>query len=364
MMMHHPFADSLLDDLSRRFAAHATIYRGTSPHNASPLYAHLAQVAATDADLLGLVRDADRATQVSNLLFGAVHFLLLSGIQHLLAAFYTSLTSTPRPPHAAAPYFRAFCGEHAAAIMQLVTTRRVQTNEVQRCTGLLPAFHLVAQQYPDRPLALVEIGASAGLHLLWDRYRYDYGSLGQTGDLHSPVQLTCAVTGPHTPSIPAQVPRIASRIGIDLLPVDINDEAATRWVRALIWPEQMDRAHLFTHALRVAQHHPPHVLTGDAADRLPAVLAALPQDAIACVYHSYTLNQCPPTVRECILERLQAYAATRSLVRVSLEWYGNQAQPQLELVTYADTTEQPTLLAYCESHGRAIEWLRADDYNG
>jgi hypothetical protein len=86
------FTDPLLNDLSCHFAAHAAIYRGTSKQNASPLYAHLSQLIATDAEILQLVSDADRATQVSNLLFGAVHFLLLRGARDPLADFYASLT--------------------------------------------------------------------------------------------------------------------------------------------------------------------------------------------------------------------------------------------------------------------------------
>src|SRR5688572_16703973 len=104
---------ALSDDLARRFAAHTAIYRGTSPENASPLYAELAQRVAETPAILELLSEADRATQVSNLLFGAVHFLLLKGAAHPLVRYYPSLTPQPLPADEAFPAFRAFCLEHA-----------------------------------------------------------------------------------------------------------------------------------------------------------------------------------------------------------------------------------------------------------
>lgn len=285
-----PFADPLLADLAQRFAAHAAIYAGATADNASPLYAHLAQQIAGDHAVLDLVRHADRATQVSNLLFGAVHFLLLQQPDAPLAAFYTSLAPDPQPSAAAYPAFRAFCLAHADAVRTLVTTRRVQTNEVGRCANLLPAFALVAQRAGNQPLALVEIGASAGLNLRWDRYGYDYGTTGRAGDEQASVQLHCLVEGALQPPIPRGLPAVAARIGIDLHPVSLDDAEAVRWLRALIWPEQQARAALFEQALAEARREPPTVLAGDAAELLPAAVAALPADALVCVYHSYTLN--------------------------------------------------------------------------
>jgi hypothetical protein len=123
--------EEILDDLAKRFAFHAGIYGAANPENASPLYAHLSQYVATDRDILTLVLEADRATQVSNLLFGAVHYLLLSGEDHPLRQFYASLTAHPQTPEAAPSLFRDFCLSHAQEIEHLVTTRKVQTNEVQ-----------------------------------------------------------------------------------------------------------------------------------------------------------------------------------------------------------------------------------------
>lgn len=352
-------ADPEITDLSQRFAAHAAIYAGATPENASPLYAHLCPHIAADLPVLDLVRHADRATQVSNLLFGAVQYLLLKQPAQPLARFYASLTARPAAPDSAYEDFRAFCLEHADAIRTLVTTRRVQTNEVGRCASLLPAFALVDQQVASRPLALVEVGASAGLNLRWNRYSYSYDQLGRVGDVLSPVQLHCTIEGTLRPPLPTHLPTLAARVGIDLHPVDVHDANAVCWLQALVWPEQRARAALLEQALAEARTDPPAVVAGDAAELLPSIIAALPSEAFGVVFHSYTLNQCPPPVREAIEAQCLALAQQRPLARVALEWYGGQPAPELSLIMYDEGRENHTLLARCESHGRSITWLDA-----
>ena len=353
-----PVSSDLLNQLAQRFEWHAQHIYGISSSNSSPLYAQLSLEIAADPAILSLVAAADLSQQVSNLLLGAVHFLLLSGVASPLADYYPSLTPNPRPRQEAYPSFRAFCLEHADTIRQMVTTQRVQTNEVQRCTALLPAFGIVAKRSGDRPLALVEIGPSAGLHMLWDKYGYDYGEAGRAGNRESPVQLLCTPQGKLRPPLPDPLPTVADRIGIDLAPVDVRNDMAIRWLRALIWPEHTDRAQLLEQAVQIARINPPSIIAGNAADLLPQILLNIPLDAVPCVYHSYTLNQCPNPVRENILDRLIEFAQERDLFRISLEWYSGQSQPHLELFSYQEGMMKSELLAYCESHGRTIEWLQ------
>ena len=153
----NPISNDLLDQLAQRFEWHAKNIYGVSSLNSSPLYAQLSLEIATDPAILSLVSQADLSQQVSNLLLGAVHFLLLSGVPSPLADYYPSLSPNPRPRHEAYKPFRSFCLEHADTIRHLVITKRVQTNEVHRCTALLPAFGTVAKRASNHPLALVEI---------------------------------------------------------------------------------------------------------------------------------------------------------------------------------------------------------------
>ncbi|HEX5689486.1 MAG TPA: DUF2332 domain-containing protein, partial [Roseiflexaceae bacterium] len=265
----------------------------------SPLYGRLAVGIADDPALLELA-SAAQAGPVPNLFFAAVQYLLLRGAEHPLAAFYGV-----RPGEAAAdvqqsdpfPAFHAFCLKHAEQIRALLASRRVQTNEVRRCACLMPAFLTVARRDVDRPLALVEVGTSAGFNLLWDRYGYEYGAGERFGDVHSPVQLHCELRGGQLPR-PGLFPNVVDRVGLDLNPIDARDYDAMLWLRALIWPEQRDRAALLEQAIAVVRQHPPRLLAGDALDLLPGAIRAAPEEALVCVFHTFTLNQFPQPARE------------------------------------------------------------------
>jgi hypothetical protein len=351
-----PIPPETYPELSRLFRFHAGIYAGKTLANASPLYAFLSARVAEDPEVLALVEHADRATQIPNLLFGAVHDLLLRGVQDPLSGYYPDLTGAPLPLEEAYPAFLRFCLSHAEAIRDLVTTRRVQTNEVQRCACLLPAFGIVAQHGQGRALALVEIGASAGLNLLWDSYSYAYGAAGSAGRPGSPVRLACAPLGKLPPPIPAQMPPVASRVGIDLHPIRLFDEDRIRWLRALIWPEHTDRAERLKEAVALARQDPPAVIEGSAVDLFSAAAEDAPADATLCVYHSFTLNQMARPVHDAMLAQFEEVSRRRPFYRVALEWYAGQEQPRLTLFAPGSPNEG-RVLALCESHGREIEWL-------
>lgn len=207
------------------------------------------------------------------------------------------------------------------------------------------------------PLALVEIGASAGLNLLWDKYGYTYDSLGHFGRPDYPVQIRCSLIGRKVPLIPSDLPFVQLRSGIDIHPISITDPEEVRWLRALIWPEHTDRAVLLANAVTIARLDPPVVMAGNAADVLLPSVETVPNNTALCFFHSYTLNQCPEHNRNRILRNVEEIAETRDVFRVSLEWYDGQQQPHLELYSYTGGQVKRELLAYCESHGRSLEWL-------
>ena len=189
------------------------------------LYATLARSMADDRELLErVVTLAPAAKVIPILLFAAVHDLVLAEPDAPLASIYGGGSGDPWPP------FRSLLEERFADLATLVSTRTIQTNEVGRAAVLLPVLDTV-HRATGRPLALVEIGPSAGLNLLLDRfgYRYDLpaGATFDAGDPASPVQLTCAVRGPWSPPLTAVTPPIASRQGIDLSPVDVTDPIAS-----------------------------------------------------------------------------------------------------------------------------------------
>jgi hypothetical protein len=178
-----------------------------------------------------------------------------------------------------------------AELEQVMRTRRVQTNEPARCAVLLPALAQLPQ-----PLALIEVGASAGLTLLFDRYSYDYAGHRVAGyDPFAPT-LRCEPRGPVP--LPQRVPAIAWRAGLDLNPLDVTDDEDVRWLSCLVWPGESDRAGRLADAIATARRDPPAVHRGDLVTGLPAVAAAAPPGATLVVYHCSVLYQVPPPERE------------------------------------------------------------------
>ena len=330
----------------------------------SPLYRLWSSQMRHDEEvqaLLALV-DTDQPREV--LFFSVVNFLLFQAKEHPLADFYPSLCgpscglSSPRPATEAYPVFREFCLNHADDLRHLLPDARLQTNEVTRCANLLPAFEIVSKRGERKPLALIEIGASAGLNLHWDRYHYAYGC-ANIGNKLSPVQLRCSFTGTQRPLLPAFMPDVASRVGIDLCPLDVTNERDVSWLSACIWPEETERYRLLSAAIEVAQAHPPTLLKGDACDLLPEIIEALPLDVTVCLWHSYALAQGPISVYQQIVHLLMLHSLRRDLYRISLEMDPiNWKQPRLELFAY----QQGSLATYdwlanCEVHGETMEWI-------
>ena len=184
-----------------------------------PPYQALADAVAEDGLVLGFLGALPQQKRQPNLLFAAARYLLGA------PADITALRRLVRRD-----------GDRLAAVM---AARRTQTNEPARCATLLPALAALPQ-----PLALIEVGASAGLTLLPDRYSYEYssaqGSRRVDGTDPAAPLLRCAVTGPVP--VPARVPAVAWRAGLDLSPLDVSDPGDVRWLHCLVWPGESDRA--------------------------------------------------------------------------------------------------------------------------
>src|SRR4029078_7982013 len=186
--------------------------------------------------------------------------------------------------------FRRVVRGFGAQIREVMLSHRTQTNEPARCAALLP---LLAQLRP--PLALLEVGASAGLCLLPDHYGYDYGNarLDPTvsGDAGAP-EFPCKVSG--AGSNPKSIPRMAWRAGLDLHPLDVRSDHDMAWLETLVWPGQNERAARLHAAINVARRDPPRVVRGDLLTDLARLAAAAPEDATLVVFHTAWLGDVRP----------------------------------------------------------------------
>ncbi|HEX8228407.1 MAG TPA: DUF2332 domain-containing protein [Chloroflexia bacterium] len=326
----------------------------------SPLYERLAVSIAGDPEVLDVVSQVGHGKPVVPLLLlGSVHYLLLKGAEHPLAAYYPSVVGYDRKPQQGDPYpaFHDFVLQNRGEVERLVQTSMVQTNEVQRCACLLPVFGLLYREALKRPLALVEVGTSAGLHLLWDKYGYSYGPDLQFGDANSPVQISCELRGKFRPPMPEPFPRVGYRAGIDLDPIDVRDPDQVLWLRAMIWPEHQDRAELLERAVGIAREEPPTLLKGDMFDLLPQAVRDATRGTAICVYHSYTIVQLPQEHRERLTSLIGELSLDRPIYRISQEWLGGETA-QITLMRYAGNTYEEQHLADCHPHGHWLEWKR------
>ena len=234
-------------------------YRWFGEHEApgrSPSYSRLALAVADDAELCRLIERLPSPKQQPNLLFAATRFL-----------------SGPTDGWAA---FRAFVTQYWVDVSELMSTRSTQTNESGRCASFLPLLARLPQ-----PVALVELGASAGLCLYPDRYQYRYGDV-VIGASAVSVDVSC--TGPVP--VPTVLPEVVARMGVDLEPRDVTDPDHVAWLRACIWPEQVERQQRFDAAAAVVAADPPILMVGDLVESLPALLAEVPDAATTVVFHS------------------------------------------------------------------------------
>ncbi len=341
-----------LDEVALAFDEHARkVYIGRSP-----LYESLSSKVALDRELLALGSPARRGTPLPNLFFGAVHFLLLKGVQDPLSNFYPSIATQPSAGDAF-PYFRNFCLAHSDDIRELISTRLVQTNEVGRCACLVPAYGLVASESAGRPLSIVEVGASAGLNLLWDQYMYKYSDGRYCGNAASVVQLECALKGSNLPPLPETFPAIGHRIGVDLNPITLDDPEQVLWLRALIWPEHRKRAELLQNAVQLARQQQPKVVQGDMEELLPGILENVPKEETLCIVHSFVLSFVQQKARDHLAAIASQVGQRRPVSVISMEWYEEWERARLWLTNHRGQSAESRVLANCDSHGTWLEWL-------
>lgn len=231
-------------------------------------------------------------------LFGALHDLVLSGEASSLAARYPTDDAPGDGAAAYAEAVRLMHGHHArfAAFM----THEPQTNEVRRSAALLGGFLAVGRE-TGLPFRCFELGASAGLNQLWDRYWYELGQGRTWGDPASPVRLISDGSG----GVPSteQAIVVAERRACDRRPVRLDDAAERRRLAAYVWPDQRDRLRNLQAAIAMASEAGVQVEAADAADWARA--EAAPKAGFATVVYHSIFWQYMPT---------EAQAATRAAI--------------------------------------------------
>jgi hypothetical protein len=282
----------------------------------SPLYAGLLRRAAVDAEedgpvaqvLAGHENDPPDSALALRLM-GAVHRRVLEGELPDLAPYYRHGSGADE----AWPAFRRALAEDTEALRRLLD-RPVQTNEVGRCAALLPGFLAVARA-TGMPLRLLEVGASAGLNLRWDRYRYEAGDFAW-GDPGSPVELRFQIEGQAPEPIAATV---AERRGCDRAPVDPASEEGRLTLLSYLWADQVNRVERLRAALDLAAETPVEVERAGAAEWIGQRLDERREGIATVVFHSIVMQYLPEAERR-EFQRQVEDAGHRAHAAAPLAW--------------------------------------------
>jgi hypothetical protein len=294
----------------------------------------------------------------ANVLFAAVHLQLLRGADHPLRAYYPNLNGGKAATDLSNAYFafRDFVAGHRAQLSPLIETRSTNTNEIGRSAMLHGGFRAVAAEAGE-PLHLVEIGPSAGLNLVWDRYGIRYrlpDRVVDSGAHDARLVVETALRGCHLPPI-GDNPRVASRVGLERSPVDLSDIDERDWLRALVWPDHVERFARLEAAIALVAGETLPIRCGDALSLLPEALAEVPADAPVCVYHTFVTYQFSDAARNALDDLLVAVGLRRPVWRLS--WEGSlSGDAPLLLHTYRGGATHTRTLAVGHPHGAWLEW--------
>lgn len=323
----------------------------------SDLYARLLGACAEDVERGGPVAETVAEWNGDPLidalplrLVGCVHAEVLGGRAPALARFYPSAGGTPAWPEVWEA-FRRFVSDQRTELSRRLA-EPVQTNETSRCAALLPGFAAAYAAGGGLPLRLLEPGASAGLNLLWDRYRYELGSAVR-GDPDAPVVIRCQWTGP----LPAAAtPPVVERRGCDLAPVDLGDPDAVQRLEGFVWPDQIDRLARLRAAVRLARQWQIRVEPARAGVWIGRHLRVLPEGTHTVLFHSIFWHYLDTPEQEAIRAHIEA-AAQRATSSRPLSWLrmelGGTRGAEVRLTTWPPGEER--LLAYASPHPGWVE---------
>ena len=230
-----------------------------------------------------------------------------------------------------------------------------QTNEVGRSAVLLGGFLRVAAA-TGLPLRLLEIGASAGLNLIWDHYRYRLGK-AEWGNPAATLLLAPRWTGA-LPPLAAPL-FVASRQACDLAPVDLDDEASRQRLRAYVWADQRERLARLEQALAIARAAGHRVEQADASNWLRSHLQTPALGMATVLFHSIMWQYMPEPTRNAIAASI-ARAGARARREAPFAWLRFEppragAGADLRLTIWPDGED--TRLATAQPHGVVVTWL-------
>jgi hypothetical protein len=298
----------------------------------SPLYAELLRRYADDpiaAEIVGPEPEWDAPLR----LLGGLHYLVLGG----RADWDDPLE------------------QHRGFLSDFVATQGVQTNEVQRSWVLVPLLLRVAQRTGAETFDLVELGPSAGLNLVWDRYGFRYEA-GEWGQKDAELRFEGEERKPIPGGLLELRPTVRARVGIDRAPIDVTTEQGARLLRSFVWAGQDERMRRLDQAIEALRANPPELVRGDYVDELPEVLAAQPRDGLIVVFQTASFGYIGDEGRARVRSVLEEAGEARPLAFIST---GKPRTPEkhcwgLRLVYWPGGERE--FAGHADFHGSWLQW--------
>ncbi len=246
--------------------------------------------------------------------------------------------------------------ERRAWLRHFVAEHSVQTNEVQRSWMLLPCFLEVGRRGGAEVFDLIELGPSAGLNLVWDRYRYRYEA-GEWGDADSSLRLAGEERRRVPGALLALNASVRRRVGIDLDPIDVTTDDGALLLKAFVWADQHGRLERMDRAVEALRREPPDLVRGDFVDLLPAELERRSPDALTVVFQTAALGYVPEERRRAVYAALEAAGKAGPLAFVSAGQPADGSDQHYGLSVTVWPNGERRIVAHAGFHGQWLEWL-------
>ena len=325
--------------------------------NVSPLYYELSYKLANDNELLEIASHTAPRQPIPNLFFGAVHYLLLRNPTVKLAAYYPSISEglVEELPFG---LFKEFCLSNSAEIIEILKTKIVQTNALNRTAYLMPIIYSLFED--GEKVNLIDIGASAGLNLNFDMYEYNYGNDCKFGK--SSVNIKSEIKGGELPKFSNNI-KINKKIGVDQNPLNIKETDSSAWLKALIWPDLTERFKRIENVINLAQKTTIELIKAQRIDDFKTIILAQDINTPLVIYHTHVLYQFTQKGRTSFRAMIDSMGETRDLFYLAAEGSTilsnnyHQKGVLVELIRYKNGKKTNQLMAETNGHADWIKWI-------
>lgn len=329
----------------------------------SAIYAELSDFISTQPEILQSVAHIPLQKSPRTILFAAVHALLLQGIKHPLADFYPSVNGAKKLNEENRSELNTCFSDFFQKYKDKITPflmNNTQTNEARRSVSLLPAFSEIVKRERVHHFSMIEIGSSAGFLLNVDQYYYDLNGF-KLGNSKKIIPITTQWKGAYPENLQTSFIKIDHKIGIDLNPLDVSDESVRLWLKALIWPEQIERLTLFEMACDVLEQnkHAITIFKGHFEDYINQILKICADSRILCFVCVWVLYQFNVDEKQRLNDQLSfiAKSSKKKIYFILDNWEINKASAPNHIILREFNTNghySDLLICKTDHHGQWV----------